>query len=427
MCRPLKIDSLKRNVFDLVFIQYMTRLAFSKTLSSTYELDNNWKTQDRIWEHSLHSICSRTGAFPSALARYFIFRYSKSADTILDPFAGKGTAPLEACIFGRIGIGNDLSPEAYVQIRAKVKPPKLKYVRSYLTELRKQITKPLTTDVAEEVEVFYSPQTLAQITRLRLILNNDTTDTANFVKAAMCGIIHGNSSISLSLPCSHFFSMSPNYVKKYAAAKKLKRPHRDVIYCLARKIEQVLQDPLPTYRGKAFNNDAAKIPLKNETVNLIITSPPYLNKQTYAWDNWLRLWFLGYDYKSIAKKLFSTGSLTTYLDQMKDYLRSAYTKLKPNSAAVIVIGDVIINHKLIKTGEYIADVADELGFKVKYIIKDQILNGSLNHIYHPTHFDLHKRGRLVDRIIVLHKGNPKEYRQTIPWVPFDVDKRIVQN
>ena len=63
-------------------------------------------------EHSLHKLCSRTGSFPSFLSKYFVTKFSKPMEKVLDPFSGKGTLPLEACLGKRVGIGNDLSPEA---------------------------------------------------------------------------------------------------------------------------------------------------------------------------------------------------------------------------------------------------------------------------------------------------------------------------
>jgi DNA modification methylase len=59
------------------------------------------------------------GSFPPALARWAVEKFSDRGQVVLDPFSGKGTVPLEACISNRFGVGNDLAPEAYVVTRAK--------------------------------------------------------------------------------------------------------------------------------------------------------------------------------------------------------------------------------------------------------------------------------------------------------------------
>ena len=40
---------------------------------------------------------------------------------VLDPLCGVGTIPFEACLQGRVGIGNDLSELAYVVTKPKLK------------------------------------------------------------------------------------------------------------------------------------------------------------------------------------------------------------------------------------------------------------------------------------------------------------------
>ena len=42
---------------------------------------------------------------------------------VLDPLCGVGTIPFEACLQGRVGIGNDLSELAYIVTKAKVEKP----------------------------------------------------------------------------------------------------------------------------------------------------------------------------------------------------------------------------------------------------------------------------------------------------------------
>ena len=81
-----------------------------------------WKTQQRLWGHSLHPMCSYLASFPAALAHAFIARYSRSGDVVLDPFSGRGTTPLQACAEGRIGVGNDLNPFAHLLTASKVDP-----------------------------------------------------------------------------------------------------------------------------------------------------------------------------------------------------------------------------------------------------------------------------------------------------------------
>ena len=388
--------------FDLTGYRYV----------NSYDLQETWKNVRKDWQHSLHNICSRTGSFPPSLARYLIERFSGKKQKVLDPFSGKGTTPLEACLSGRIGIGNDLSPEAYVITHAKVKCVSLERARAHIKKIQEQMNIEQSPRIVRKgINTFFHPKTLAQILAIREILRSDNSDESFFLRAVMCGILHGSAENSLSLPCSHSFSMSPRYVRKYAIRHRLKRPRRDVIACLTNKAEKVLVDGVPKVSGEAYMENASKLPLEDKSVDLIVTSPPYFDKQTYAWDNWLRLWFLGYDdYREIQKKLFQSESMPKFELFMSDNLREMYRVLRDDSAAFIVVGDVVLNNRKVVTAESIARISESIGFKVNRIVKDPIPRAHKYFMFTPV-----DKGVRVDRVVELHKGRVEENQTALPW------------
>lgn len=400
---------------------------------SSSNLKQSWKVAKSPWIHSLHHTCSRTGAFPPILARYFILRYSDPENLVLDPFSGKGTAPLEACIFGRKGIGNDISPEAFVLTHAMVRPVDLGKALDYIKDLEEATTclKFDLRTINRNVRLFYDKETLRQILKVRFRLKDQLSDTAFFIKALMCGILHGSSGISLSLPCSHSFSMSPNYVRNYVKENKLERPLRNVFDCLRKKARNVLKDDLLKIKGEAHNLDARKIPVESSSVDLIVTSPPYMNKQTYAWDNWLRLWFLGFDYKQIRKGLFRTGSTKKYVEWMSVFAEEMFRILKHDSACFMVIGDVKIGDRYIETARILVEPFENVGFKVHNIIDDSFLtragpaftfNSGSN-----KKDDERRKKRRTDRILALYKGDIEERDLVIDWKATCLEELVQQN
>src|SRR5258706_11035391 len=114
-----------------------------------------WKSQQRLWGHSFHPMCSYLASFPAALAHAFIGRYSRRGDVVLDPFSGRGTTPLQACAEGRIGVGNDLNPFAHLLTASKVDPAGPAEARTRLTALRLGCAgvAPQWVDLAEPVMV----------------------------------------------------------------------------------------------------------------------------------------------------------------------------------------------------------------------------------------------------------------------------------
>ncbi|MEM1655709.1 MAG: DNA methyltransferase [Nitrososphaerota archaeon] len=379
----------------------------------SYELTDSWKRARDGWGIALHRICSRTGSFPPALAYYFIMKYSRFGDVVLDPFSGKGTAPLEACLNGRVGIGNDLSPEAYVLTKAKVRPVPYKRVLEWIrwAEARMNPSSYRLSEVSDDVKAFFSNYTLRQILAVRdLIDETGDEDLANFIRALMLGILHGPTRMHLSVRCSHSFSMAPGYVKRYVRENCVRKPRRNVLRCLRMKAERVFRDGIPAVRGEAYMEDARRLPIEDESVDFVITSPPYFNMQTYAWDNWLRLWFLGYDYEDVARRLFHTESVKKFKQFIKDVLEEIFRVLKWDRAAVIVLGRVKLKGMIIDMAEVTAPIAEEMGFKVAGIISDSIPKSN-KHLWYLKEDD----GVSKEVILELHKGDFEPSPIRIDW------------
>ncbi len=405
--------------------------------TSSYTLLDSWKNQKRNWGHSLHSMASRSGSFPPALADYFIERFSKPGDLVLDPFSGKGTTALQACLKGRVGIGIDVAPEAYALTAAKINSIQHKEAVAYLKSLEinsdPRKCSSLLKKVPENVKVFYHDGVLAQLISLQEELSKDfslaklsydeaphfeirkasqRTLYAQYWTGVLIGILHGSSELSLSVSCSHSFSMSPGYVRKYSEEHGLEKPKRDVIDCLIRRSEKLQEDGHNIKTGRAILGSAMDLPeALTNSVDLMVTSPPYFTAQTYAWDNWLREWFLGFDFKDVRKQTLHTGVVDKYSAAMYQHLAEAYRVLKPGAWAFVVVGDVIKKNitslgkektkieELIITANIIAHEAQKAGFKIELIINDDIPPSSR----YNSSFLKDNQGLKLDRIVCLRK------------------------
>ncbi|MBI1857804.1 MAG: hypothetical protein HYR97_01605 [Candidatus Melainabacteria bacterium] len=249
---------------------------------SSFNLKDTWRNKQRNWGHPLHSMASRSGSFPPSLADYFIQHFSNVGDLVLDPYSGKGTTPLQACLLDRTGFGIDVTPEAYILTSAKVSGIKHDEAVQYLKSIEYGISNTNIKDVPSDVKVFFSTKTLAQILVIRerlledLELNSNSinyttgklnhTITSKKEKLAaywlgiLIGIIHGSSIYSLSLPCSHSFSMAPNYTKNYAKKHGLKKPNRNVLECMIQRSKLLQSEPSPRVYGKAYIGKAESMP-----------------------------------------------------------------------------------------------------------------------------------------------------------------------
>lgn len=433
----------QEDLFKIIDPKY-TREEDSNLSTCSFYLKNTWRKNPgkdapagRLsWGHPMHGMASRSGSFPPALADYFINHFSKVGDLVLDPYSGKGTAPYQACLLDRVGFGVDVTPEAYILTGAKVHTIKHNEAEEYLKSIRFNTSRININEVPSDVKVFFSTKTLAQILVIRERLLDDLGLDSNKINylngnvfhqaktkkeqlaqywlGVLVGILHGASSYSLSLPCSHSFSMAPNYTKNYAKKHGLKKPDKNVLDCMIQKSYYLQSAGIARVSGKAYLGKAQELPSSwEEKFDLIVTSPPYFTAQSYAWDNWLREWLLGFDFKEVRIQTTQTSSYEKYSHAMYLFLREAYRVLKPGKRAFVIVGDVTKKKEvrgqrsevrmekiIIKTSDIIAHEAKKAGFEVDLVINDDIPQTKR----YNSSFLTNGQGLQIDRIVCLRKS-----------------------
>lgn len=391
---------------------------------TTAALQSTWKEAPRRWGHSLHRLAPYIGGFPPSLSHYFIKRFTDKGDTVLDPFCGGGTTPLEAALQGRCGYGNDAFSYAYVLSKAKCNPLQtfdfFRYLDTKLDEMQGVNNEQMQLLDNKDLLVFFSEHTLDQILRLREVLMGDDSREATYLKAVMCGILHGPSDMYLSLQTKDTYSGTADYVRKYAKNNDLTRPEKDIRPSAKRKQELTQEETIPeglAERAKITRGDSRELVynFEKESVDFIVTSPPYMQTLDYTWNNWLRLWWLGHNRKNEREKLDITQDTEKYRKFMRESLSSMYDVLRPNSAAVLIVGDVqkhlSSGKRTLNTAAIIAEEARErTAFDVHGIISDAYdLDNRAYVVFNRLKYD-HDDSRedkdVIDRCLILKKSDP---------------------
>ncbi|MFC6753692.1 DNA methyltransferase [Halorubrum tibetense] len=384
-----------------------------------------WRTLKRKWEHSFHPMCSYMGMFPASLPHYFVRKLTDEGDVVLDPFSGRGTTALQACVDGRVGIGNDLNPMAYVLTRAKVNPPPSAAVAERLDELSAAYTRPPMDDVPDRIRMLYHERTLGHLVYLKREFGlgeqgvpedlHALSDVDNFIAAMLLGVMHGQSDAYLSVPMPNTFSMSENYLGNYIEEEGLEVPDRDVFQKLLERLRTVYSDGRPERRGHAVYGDVRDLPEAlaeiddaggdvGDGVDLLFTSPPYLKVLKYGLYNWIRLWFLDEEPDVVDERLDDELDLAEYLEFMTDTLRVADEVLDDETGvAAFVIGDVDQGDEVINLAREVADAVVEPmdGFEVGGIVEDRVPdNEKVSRIWGETKGEATE----IDRILIAHRG-----------------------
>lgn len=357
--------------------------------------------------HSLHHVVSRICTLPPRLARHLLLTYSDPGSNVLDPFCGKGTIPVEACLQGRNGFGVDISPEAFAATDAGVRSVPLREAEEYVVQASKKVQKAFAQSdrppVSDDVAQFFHPRTLQELVVWREVLSQDDSDAAACVKGILLGILHGKGKGFLSLRCSHSYSMSPAYVRSYTKEHHLRAEYRNVGQSLLLRAQSVLADGPVPLKGKACLASADSLPFRDGQLDLVLTSPPYLSVHRYARDNWLRLWFLGYnDYHVVQRLLFQTSDLETYRTIMNAALCEIARVLKPAGRALILVGDVTLRRRnsesLIRVADIFAEEGQKIGLKCEAILEDAIPSR-----LKVVGYNASKGGINTERLVVLRK------------------------
>lgn len=399
---------------------------------NTADLKSTWKEAPRGWGHSLHRLSPYIGGFPPALAHYFIRRFSDVGDTVLDPFSGSGTTPLEAALHNRKGYGNDIFSYAYTLSKAKCNPINDEDFKTYLDAKLDEAKSIDNTDLRllknNDLQVFYSDYTLDKILRLRKILYDDDSVEAMYLKAVMCGILHGPSQMFLSLQTKDTYSGTANYVREYAEKHDLELPERNLRPRAIQKHELAQEDFVPPWISSQTNikqSDATDLPFKPGTADLIVTSPPYMQTLNYDWNNWIRLWWLNTPREDERDNLVSTQDTEKYRKFMRECLWEMYDVLAPDSVAVLIVGDVrkhLTNRKqILNTAAIIAEEAQQYtDFDVHGIIDDAYGVDNRSYVvFNRLKYDHNGNNEgteTIDRCLILKKGLPEmDFKPEIDW------------
>jgi hypothetical protein len=297
----------------------------------------------------LHEVSYRA-CFKPQLPRFFIERLTAPGERVYDPFMGRGTTLLEAALLGRVPAGCDINPLSVVLTRPRLNPPRVEAVAARLREIDFGDAE----EAPEDLLVFYHPDTLRQIAALKKHLTRRDQTYAldpvdDWIRLVALNRLTGHSAGFFSV-----YTLPPNQAVSVKSQRRINErrgqvpPCRRVPDLILKKSRQLLQDcdgavrrtlARVADRAQLLTQDSAHTPqLKPGSVDLVVTSPPFLNVVDYATDNWLRCWFLGLDAKSVA--LTVPRKLEDWQRAMTAVFHELRRVLRPGGHVAFEVGEV---------------------------------------------------------------------------------------
>ena len=272
-------------------------------------------------------------------------------DTVLDPYIGSGTTAVESQLLGINCIGVDVSPLCVLQGRVKTESIQV------LQEIR---------EWKEEVIAGAKPSLLnLEGKNIDDIINSiENEKVRNFYRMAKL--------VALSEKTRRRREFSKSFLKKL-----------NVMIDSVSDFDLIVKE-LHLELGKIDikEGDSRALRMKDETIDGIVTSPPYSIALDYVKNDEHAFEEMGYDLGEMREKFMGLRGklkdrINLYNEDLKKSLAEMCRVLKPSKFAVIIIGNARYDGKEVKTVEFTIDRAEKLGLKLVRNI-DKIVFGLYN-------------------------------------------------
>ncbi len=369
---------------------------------------NEYWTSAQRQGNDLHEISYRA-CFKPQLPAFFIERLSRPGDVVHDPFMGRGTTPLEAALRGRVPSGNDANPLSVMLLRPRLRLPELAQVERRLQALDLAWRDAIPT----ELLTFYHEATLRELCALRAHLlaaeaGGGLDPVDDWIRMVTVNRLTGHSGGFLSV-----YTLPPNQAVSVAAQQRInqkraqtppRRVLRDVVLRKSRSLlRSVTADERQRLgelaeRAMLSTGPAAAMPtIASGSVQLVVTSPPFLDVVQYRDDNWLRCWFCGIDTESVPLTMART--VRDWAAAMEAVLRELHRIVRVGGHVAFEVGEV--RSGTVRLEEVVIPAAIAAGFTPDLVlINVQQFTKTAN----CWGIDNNAKGTNSNRVVVLRRG-----------------------
>jgi len=387
--------------------------------------DPSWVFEDltqKDTSYATHGFHKYPAKFIPQLAKRCIEENTKINEIVCDPFMGCGTTLIESLVSGRKTVGVDINPVAYLISKVKTTP------------INPEKLKQETDKVLFDLEMYFKSKNQKQktLSKIEIVPVIPTNERINYwfpdkKSRDELSIILGRIDTIKDKDIRDFCLCAFSNILKNASIWLMKsiKPTRDLnkkidipLNLFSRQIKKMIRGNdvywnilstnvkgnLKSYLNLK-NADARNLPAENNSVSLIVTSPPYVTSYEYAdlhqltalWleytksVNEFREGFIGsihkkeFDHNGIKSKLAKqeleelskkskkeSESVRNYFFEMQQCFEEMYRVLKPKGRACIVIGNTELKKVPILNAEVFTEMMISLGFKIHKIIKRRI-------------------------------------------------------
>jgi DNA modification methylase len=349
--------------------------------------------------------------FPARMAPELVFRklkYLAKGSIVLDPMAGSGTVLRQATDLGLRARGFDVDPLAVLM--SKVATTRIddeefeKYLFGVIAEIKKlrSVSLPWIDDDVETrkfINYWFAPKQRRELRRIAYVFHKRSRRASktkepllNLLKIAFSRlIITKERGASLARDVSH---SRPHKVAEESDYQVLSSFVRS-----AKQLRDQLKNMQPSGNCKVDQGDTRSLrKIRNRSVHIVMTSPPYLNAIDYMRGHRLTLVWLGYRLfqlrkirsnsigaergpsdrstsRDLEKIQGSMGNIkklpqrhknmiARYAQDIQGMMKEIARVLRPDGRAILVVGNSCLQNVFISNSNAIAKAGSQTGLRL---------------------------------------------------------------
>ncbi|MEF3309605.1 DNA methyltransferase [Paenibacillus sp. GYB004] len=348
----------------------------------------DWEFASDDTQYLTHNIHRYSGKFIPQIARTAIELLTIPGDTVLDPYMGSGTTLIESTLLSRKSVGVDLNPLAVLISKTKVTPiaeHKLTDLKQHFLVLCESLDLyfnptlfiPPIPNIEELIvsakqdhrynnpwytKWFQNPVLIQLLVLKREIESLSDQDLIDLATVAFSDILRRSSNAHTGYPNVMY---DKNAKERALPAKVFYDSLVDVINKVSTLTQQEFFDAKPVI----IHGDARCLPIQDNSIDAVISHPPYIGAIPYAEYGSLSLGWLGHDWKSLDEALTggkrqSSKVVPRFEEGYYEMLSESFRVLKPGKSIFLMVGNPVVRGEIVKLDEMTEKFAETLGFEL---------------------------------------------------------------
>lgn len=375
----------------------------------------------KVGERATHYLHSYPAKLLPHIAHFFLAsqRFCPADGLVLDPFSGSGTVALEACLSGRPAAYADTNPLACLITEAKLRtiPTPLLQAAFERVSTRYLRSRVVQHPAVVNMHKWFQPTVVRSLARLRAAIEPESSaDLRKFFQVTFSATVRrvSNADPRLSVP------VLPKEGRTPLSSKEVWQCFADQFNANTRRIEKLTHLCPSPFRLTQAGGDARRMHvssgghLATESVDLVLTSPPYAGAQKYIRASSLSLGWLGLAgagqlkplenatigrehlpgadthvvetsiaaANTVISRIWKKNPLraaicATYLNEMEAVFGEVHKVLRPGGTLILVIGNNEVCGQEFMSSDYLCEMIERTGFQLELALIDEIKSRGL--------------------------------------------------